>query len=177
MTITWLRWQNPLHPPAEEMELEEQSAKDEWGPRKVGPTKLMVGPAGVLPLAEHNDPSKLMDLWVGHADFDITESIAEAIAQVPGVELLRVWTRYRFWLGVAKRFDSAQVRQAIDELFQPEAKPSQLDLLKTRLSKSYAHWFIARKSGKLSIHGGDDVVALKRRAGEMGPDVEIIPSW
>jgi hypothetical protein len=54
--------------------------------------------------------------WIGHTDFSITPSIARKIEEVPGVEALRVHTRYRFLVGIGEMFDFQKVRQDIEKL-------------------------------------------------------------
>jgi len=54
------------------------------------------------------------DCWVGHTNFDITEEIKDIINRTKGVEILKVHSRYRFFIGVAKMFDFKDVRHSIE---------------------------------------------------------------
>ena len=54
------------------------------------------------------------DCWVGHANFNITPEIKAKLKVTPGVEALRILTRYRFFIGVGKMFDFAEVRNFIE---------------------------------------------------------------
>jgi hypothetical protein len=55
------------------------------------------------------------DCWVGHANFNITESISNSLNKVKGVEVLKVCSRYRFFIGVGRMFDFADVRRGIED--------------------------------------------------------------
>ena len=55
------------------------------------------------------------DCWMGHTNFDITPKIKNALDLVKGVELLKICSRYRFFIGVGKMFDFKDVRQRIED--------------------------------------------------------------
>ena len=48
---------------------------------------------------------------LAHANFDITKEIKSRLNKTEGVELLKVLSRYRFFVGVGKMFDFKQVRK------------------------------------------------------------------
>lgn len=54
---------------------------------------------GFMTLTEHSYASKHFDFWTVHCNFPITELVAEAIEDAPGVESINVLTRYRARLG------------------------------------------------------------------------------
>jgi len=54
------------------------------------------------------------DCWIGHCNFDITPEVRDLLDQCPGVEVLKVISRYRFFIGVGKMFDFKDVRKHID---------------------------------------------------------------
>lgn len=54
------------------------------------------------------------DCWVGHTNFNITEQLKEKINRIEGVEILKIYSRYRFFIGVGKMFDFKDVRQDIE---------------------------------------------------------------
>jgi hypothetical protein len=56
------------------------------------------------------------DCWLGHANFDITPSIKKDLEKVTGVEVLKICSRYRFFLGVGQMFNFSDVRKNIEEL-------------------------------------------------------------
>ena len=55
------------------------------------------------------------DCWMGHTNFDITPKIKRDLDLIKGVELLKVCSRYRFFIGVGKMFDFKDVRQRIED--------------------------------------------------------------
>lgn len=54
------------------------------------------------------------DCWIGHTNFDITKDIKSKLNKTEGVELLKIISRYRFFVGVGKMFDFKQVRKNIE---------------------------------------------------------------
>jgi len=58
------------------------------------------------------------DCWVGHTNFDITPSVFKVLNKTKGVEVLKVCSRYRFFLGVGKMFDFKDVRKQIEDFLQ-----------------------------------------------------------
>ena len=55
------------------------------------------------------------DCWVGHTNFNISETIKKTLEEVAGVEILKISSRYRFFIGVGRMFDFTDVRQDIEE--------------------------------------------------------------
>jgi hypothetical protein len=54
------------------------------------------------------------DCWVGHTNFDITPTVKRTISEIKGVEVLKVTSRYRFFIGVGKMFKFKNVRSDIE---------------------------------------------------------------
>lgn len=55
------------------------------------------------------------DCWMGHTNFDITPSIKNTLNKIPGVEILKICSRYRFFIGIGRMFDFKEVRQNIED--------------------------------------------------------------
>ena len=55
------------------------------------------------------------DCWVGHTNFDITPSVKKTISETKGIEVLKVTSRYRFFIGVGKMFNFKTVRTDIEK--------------------------------------------------------------
>jgi hypothetical protein len=55
------------------------------------------------------------DCWIGHTNFDLTHYTKEVLNKVPGVELLKICSRYRFFVGIGRMFDFTQVRNDIEK--------------------------------------------------------------
>ena len=54
------------------------------------------------------------DCWMGHTNFNITDNIKEELNKVDGVEVLKICSRYRFFVGVGKMFKFSNVRKNIE---------------------------------------------------------------
>ena len=55
------------------------------------------------------------DCWLGHTTFNLTEEIKTKLNAVDGVEVLKICSRYRFFIGVGKMFDFSEVRKNIEK--------------------------------------------------------------
>lgn len=62
------------------------------------------------------------DCWIAHTNFDITETIKSIINKVEGVEVLKIHSRYRFFIGIGKMFDFKEVRKEIENKLIKEVK-------------------------------------------------------
>ena len=62
------------------------------------------------------------DCWMGHTNFDITPAIKEKLNTVPGVEVLKICSRYRFFIGVGTMFDFSDVRKTIEFSILPRGE-------------------------------------------------------
>jgi len=60
------------------------------------------------------------DCWIGHTNFDITTDVCRKLDKVIGVEALKVYSRYRFFVGVGKMFDFKLVRNEIEKQLTQE---------------------------------------------------------
>tara|TARA_Y100001951_G_C11160143_1_gene194299 strand:+ start:167 stop:616 length:450 start_codon:yes stop_codon:yes gene_type:complete len=54
------------------------------------------------------------DCWVAHTNFNLTESIKNELDEVEGIEILRIFSRYRFLIGVGKMFEFTDVRKNVE---------------------------------------------------------------
>jgi hypothetical protein len=55
------------------------------------------------------------DCWIGHTNFDITPIIKEKLNRTPGIEVLKICSRYRFFIGIGNMFDFGDVRKTIED--------------------------------------------------------------
>ena len=55
------------------------------------------------------------DCWMGHVNFNLTDEIKGELSQQDGVEILKVCSRYRFFVGVGRMFNFRDVRQGIEK--------------------------------------------------------------
>ena len=111
---------------------------------------LVSSPVGVYKLHDRMSPTKQFDCWMGYTNFDITEETKNKIESVPGVELLVVLTRYRFFIGVAKLFKFRDVRVSIEQflcnnekenLVEDKKIQKEINTIKKSISKN-EHWAI-----------------------------------
>ena len=78
------------------------------------PIKVIASPLGLIPYNEHTASSKIFNFWLGHTNFNITETIKTAIEECDGVEILDIFTRYRFRIAVGKCFSDADTMRLIN---------------------------------------------------------------
>jgi len=55
------------------------------------------------------------DCWMGHTNFDITNETKNILNKIEGVEIMRICSRYRFFVGIGKMFDFKNVRSLIEK--------------------------------------------------------------
>lgn len=122
--IGWEKWRNPVNPEKDpSLELKKktlmEALEEELGEMESfkNDYPMIVTDMGIIPILESNDPEKVFDFWVGYTDFDITNKVATKIKNVQGVEILDIWTRYRFRICVGRMFRSEDVKKDIQNLF------------------------------------------------------------
>lgn len=75
---------------------------------------------GIIPYNEYTDCTKIFNFWIGHTNFSITETIADKLQNIVGVETLDIFTRYRFRISFGKAFTDRDVINSINELVKKE---------------------------------------------------------
>lgn len=75
--------------------------------------RFLTHPAGLIPVMDHHYLANTFNLWVGHTNFDITNTVKTKIELVEGVETLEIYSRYRFRVAFGKCFDAAEVKSKI----------------------------------------------------------------
>lgn len=55
------------------------------------------------------------DCWIGHTNFDITPKIKDTLNSIQGIEILKIFSRYRFFVGIGQMFDFQNVRHDIEQ--------------------------------------------------------------
>ena len=104
----------------EEISYIDEDDKDELSPDEdiiipsQRPIRAIASPMGIIPYNELTAPGKIFNFWVGHTNFNITMNIAKLIEQCDGVEILDIFTRYRFRIGVGKCFNDAETMSEIN---------------------------------------------------------------
>lgn len=128
--------------------------------------KLVHTPVGMYQVDDRMSPIKQFDCWLGHTNFDITDFVQNYIESTPGVEVLVILTRYRFFLGVGKLFSFRDVRVGIEnsicskELSDDDefsVADTEVEGIKLELSE-YEHWAIfIFPNGEISHIGTNDL--------------------
>ena len=98
------------------------------------------------------------ECWMGYTNFDITHSIRDKIEKVEGVELLNITSRYRFFLGIGKLFNFADVRLAIeDALVLDDITKEAVNIIKDSISED-RYWviFISKTGEILYVSTNDE---------------------
>lgn len=55
------------------------------------------------------------DCWIGHTNFNLTPRIKDILNTVDGIEVLKICSRYRFFIGIGKMFNIKDVRYLIEQ--------------------------------------------------------------
>ena len=76
---------------------------------------LLYSDMGVIPYNEKQPSWKIFNFWIGHTNFDITHNVKETIEAVDGIEILDVFTRYRFRIAIGKSFTDREVMNNISK--------------------------------------------------------------
>jgi hypothetical protein len=79
------------------------------------PIKVIASPMGLIPYNEYTASSKIFNFWVGHTNFNLTKEISNIIEKCAGIEVLDIFTRYRFRIGIGKCFIDSDVMSDITD--------------------------------------------------------------
>lgn len=74
------------------------------------PFRVLMTTFGMIPLTEDLLENKNFKLWIGHTNFSISVSDATKLAEVPGVEAVKFFSRYRFLVLIGTCFTTSQVK-------------------------------------------------------------------
>ena len=149
--IVWENWKNPMLPDFEvqiddEPDEEYVETRKEIARSKAFTGQFMAGPMGVIPLTNSGNPERIFKLFVGHTNFNVSEPFMEAIKVLPGVEILKVMSRYRIWLGVGQLFEANAVKASISGLLKKPQASNKSNTLADMANRKFKHW----STGKMS---------------------------
>jgi hypothetical protein len=125
--IIWQKWHDPFGSDLEETkeidydnEIDElphsqftNSDDEEQILSKPKAIKVIASPMGLIPYNEHTASSKIFNFWLGHCNFDITNAVTKIIESTDGVEILDIFTRYRFRVAIGKCFGDSETMNRI----------------------------------------------------------------
>lgn len=78
-------------------------------------SKLLHTPLGFFPVDSPLKPSDRWDCRIGHANFEITQSVRKSLNSIEGIEALKILGRYTFFIGIAKMFKFKDTRVDIEK--------------------------------------------------------------
>ena len=127
--IVWEKWIDPFGQAMDDAkwtdyeneidDLEDVEFLDEDFPVVEKPIRAIATPMGIMPYNEFTAPANIFNFWVAHTNFNISTKIAKIIEESEGVEILDIFTRYRFRIGIGKCFnDSETMKNINDNIYQ-----------------------------------------------------------
>lgn len=151
--ILWSEWHDPL---AEMMydddddDIDDDDDDDEDESevklKRKNFSHLLVNHLGVMPIDEKSLISNRRKLWEANTNFDITPKIVKIVSQVPGVEILRVLTRYSMIVGFGLAFNDNSIKNNIDKILvggsRLDKKVDRFDIIKKEVISQYPCWAI-----------------------------------
>lgn len=96
--------------------------------------KVVFANGTMIPFDPKTDMSSAYNIWIGHANFDLTAKAIEKIGRFPGVEVLKIISRYRFVIGFGRAFLKIEDE---DKSKQNERKSNTTDNEETRWYKKH----------------------------------------
>jgi len=107
-----------------ETAIQDENLKEEERPVKYEPEEVEEQAFPILnitdDIANHIAISSNFDCWVGHTNFDITPTILKSMDELEGVEILKIFSRYRFFIGVGRMFNFKNVRSELETKLKSE---------------------------------------------------------
>lgn len=79
------------------------------------PIKVIASPLGLIPYNEHTASGKIFNFWLGHTNFNVSLKVRDLIEQTEGVEILDIFTRYRFRIAIGKCFNDSDILSLIND--------------------------------------------------------------
>ena len=127
--LVWEKWIDPFGQALDDAkwtdyeneidDLEDVEFLDEEIPISEKPIRAIATPMGIIPYNEFTAPAHIFNFWVAHTNFNISPKIVRIIEESEGVEILDIFTRYRFRIGIGKCFnDSETMKQINDNIYK-----------------------------------------------------------
>lgn len=80
------------------------------------PKPIMNTPIGTFEVDNSMNPYRHYKFYIGHTNFTIDNTARVQIKEADGIEVLKVISRYRFLIGVARLFDTVVVRKNLETI-------------------------------------------------------------
>lgn len=77
--------------------------------------KVLETPFGLFSVDDVMNPFRQFKFWMGHTNFSLGDNAAYILEHTPGVEVLKILTRYRFMIGIGKLYEIRDVRLNIEK--------------------------------------------------------------
>lgn len=123
--IIWEKWVDPFGDDIEETkwnnygddeeDVDSLSTQQELFKNKSKPIRVISSPMGLIPYNEYTSSAKIFNFWVGHSNFNLSKEIVDLVERCEGVEILDVFTRYRFRIAIGKCFNDNEVMRNIKD--------------------------------------------------------------
>ena len=130
--IRWRKWK--IAPKAEADDIEKQF--------------MTLTPIDTL-LEKFYGNGRNLKLWGGNSNFNISQTVSSIMRKVPGVEIVSVFSRYKFRIGVGELFSSRQVLEdikislgCVDNYLMDESLILEIRSLRLKLEKFRIPWLI-----------------------------------
>lgn len=160
--ITWQKWEDPLkHLISKKISLydDEEDGDVRVKNNNIGP--VIVGNLGVIPISEEDLISNKRSFWEAHTNFDITFKTVKLIESTPGVEILKLLTRYTFIVSAGKMFTDDEVKAGIEVALGVSSKiesgvVDRISIIKKQATKKFKHWAIfLLPNGRIEYDGAE----------------------
>lgn len=97
-----------------DMQTEEQDEEEYYQENENAETSPLIVPIDKKTIEEISMVTSF-DCWVGHTNFNITQDTKSTLDSIEGVEVLKIMSRYRFFVGIGKMFEFKNVRKSIEK--------------------------------------------------------------
>jgi hypothetical protein len=77
-------------------------------------SRVVSTPMGIFEVDDAFNPLNHFNFWIANTDFDLTQNFVDTLDTIPGVEGIKVMSRYRFLLAIGTLFDPSKVRLLIE---------------------------------------------------------------
>lgn len=121
--IIWEKWIDPFGLDIDEAKWNDYDDEDEGvsfqsefiKKNNSNPVRVIASPVGLIPYNEYSASGKIFNFWVAHTNFNVSDKVVSILEDIEGVEILDIFTRYRFRIGIGKCFKENMVMQKIKE--------------------------------------------------------------